>query len=120
MPYYDPQRDPDPQDWLDQDEEERVEAAVTFHRIKGLEAPNARMHAVIHATVETQLAQEQPEVVAALERLRAGGMDRHDAIHAIGQVLAKTLYGVARSATPNDPNRAYFEALKTLTASKRR
>jgi hypothetical protein len=47
-----------------------------------------RAHAANHVIVENQLAMGDATVVpATLARLMQEGLDRHDAIHAIGSVL---------------------------------
>ncbi|WP_425511222.1 DUF1841 family protein [Pseudomarimonas salicorniae] len=79
------------------------------------------MHSTIHAVVENQLAQGQPvEARAALARLLQGGVTRHDAIHAIGSVLAEHLFPVLREAeVPQEFNRlSYVRGLAKLTARK--
>ena len=49
----------------------------------------------------------------------ASGLDRHEAIHAIAWVLANHIQGIATGADPGvDSNRAYFAALKRLTARR--
>jgi hypothetical protein len=74
-------------------------------------------HAVIHATVENPLAEGIPSVTGALARLRQSGLDRHEAIHAIGSVLLEHLQALALAPEPVvDPNSAYFAALDRLTA----
>ena len=50
------------------------------------------MHAVIHSIVENQIAENLESVVRAMARLTAEGLDRHDAVHAIGSVLAVHLH----------------------------
>jgi hypothetical protein len=50
------------------------------------------------------------------ERLISEGLDRHDAIHAIGMVLAEHIYDVLKTTKSHkDPNAPYFAALE-LTA----
>lgn len=45
------------------------------------------------------------------------GLDRHDALHAIGSVLAGHLNDLAKGVPlPADPNVAYYAALERLTA----
>jgi hypothetical protein len=88
---YDPARAPDPVVWLQLDQFERIDAALEHHR-KRLEdwhpeVGNIRLHAVIHAIVENQVASgDPPEVAATLVRLVEEGLERHDAIHAVGSV----------------------------------
>jgi hypothetical protein len=111
---YDPAIGPDPTEWLQMDDGERVLVVRQYH--KGKErAGNAELHAIIHATVETQLAEGHPDVKAAFARLSAEGLDRHDAVHAIGSVLAGEIYGVMKSRRPHDPAE-YARELKALTA----
>lgn len=50
-----------------------------------VEGRNPYLHITVHAIVEGQLeADDPPEVTQALQRLRGGGFNRHDAIHLIG------------------------------------
>jgi hypothetical protein len=80
--------------------------------------PNARLHAVVHAIVENQLAEKIAHVRDSLHRLRAEGLDRHDSIHAIGSVLIGHVWNLMwEGATTPDPNAPYFQALRTLEAS---
>lgn len=112
---YNPLRAPDPQAWLALDEMERIELARRYHKRARVELPNPRVHAVVHAVVENQAAMgDETPVAAALERLRGEGLDRHDAIHAVGTVLAEYLWEGLRG-TEIDPD-AYYDAVTRLTA----
>jgi hypothetical protein len=118
MENYDPGRAPEARDWLDTDEGERLALVSDYHLRARVQLPNATLHATIHVVIENQLALGEAVVVAALARLQAEGLDRHDAIHAIGSVLAEFLYdlmsddGQAGSAS----YRGYLEQLTKLTA----
>ena len=58
-----------------------------------------------------------PHVTATLARLRQEGLDRHDAIHAIGSVLADHMRQLMTGElNVPDPNPIYFAALDRLTA----
>jgi hypothetical protein len=60
-------------------------------------------------------------VQEAFDRLRADGLDRHDAIHAIGWVLSSVLEATIRdtkSFQGTAPNDAYIKALKDLSADR--
>ena len=120
MESYDPLRDPDPDEWLALDEDERVGLIADYHEEAGVHLPTVRLHALIHATVENQLATDDPpEVQKVLEKLLADGLDRHEAIHAIGAVLSEQLFSVLKD--PSQPTQAggsYLENLATLTAEK--
>lgn len=115
---YDPDAAPDPEEWLALDETQRIELVSAYHRRLSAKLPNDHLHAAIHAIVENQLAQEFGLTKDALARLRAEGLDRHEAIHAIGSVLMGHVYNLLQGdAKPPDPNAPYLQALQRLTAS---
>jgi hypothetical protein len=109
---YDPGRPPPANAWLALSEDKRMD-----HRRAGIRLSNPRLHAVIHTIVESQIAEHVVEVERALERLIAQGLDRHDAVHAIGWVLIEQFID-AREATPPrlDLGAHYRRRLETLTA----
>ena len=115
---YDPQRAPDPKTWLALDEEERIVLVLQYHRRARVRVPNSRLHATIHVIVENQVALgDEIPVRRTLERLRAEGLDRHDAVHAIGSVTAKHIYDLLKEGPPaGDPNAPYWAELESLTA----
>jgi hypothetical protein len=92
MDAYNPDTSPTPTDWLRTDEGDRIELVSAYHRRKKIKLPNTQLHAVIHVVVENQLALGEETVVKTLSRLQGEGLSRHDAIHAIGSVLAENLY----------------------------
>ena len=104
--------------WLALDEGEQIALVEAYHRRAGIDLPQATLHAAIHAVVERQLATALPPVVSVLARLTREGLDRHDAIHAIGTVLAEHMRQLmAGEATGTDPNAIYFAALDRLSAA---
>jgi hypothetical protein len=123
---YDPFVEPDPEEWLGMDEQERIGLILEYHRGEGVELPNENAHATFHAIVENQIAQgDQLPVRRTVQRLMTEGLDRHEAIHAVGLVSAEHLYTVLREANEGgqpaangDPNEAYFAELERLTAEK--
>jgi len=117
-PDYDPINAPDAAWWLSLDEDERIHLVLRYHRRARVELPNARAHATFHAIVETQVAMgDELPVARALARLQAEGLDRHDAVHAIGAMLAERMHGLmAGGEQRDDPNQAYWEALEGLSA----
>lgn len=118
MDLYDPDASPTPTDWLGTDEGDRIELVSSYHRRKKITLPNPQLHAVIHVVVENQLALGEEVVVDTLTRLQGEGLSRHDALHAIGSVLAENLYELMQEgSTPTDaPYRQYLERLHKLTA----
>ncbi len=117
MKRYDPERAPDPEKWLALDEQERIMLVEAYHRRARVKLPDRTLHAAIHAVIESQLAARLPVVQATLERLLAQGLDRHDAIHAIGSVVAEYMWK-AMNKKRRDPNpESYFRRLEALNAS---
>ncbi len=114
---YNPTTAPIPSVWLSLDEGHRLELIVNYHRRKGIDLPNVRLHAAIHTAIENQLAEGMPEAQETLTRLMKEGLTRHEAIHAIGTVLSNRIYEIGKgTADSGDPNAAYIEQLKALTA----
>jgi hypothetical protein len=88
---YDADHAPDPEAWLAASEGERFEAVERHHTglSEHARTPKPRLHAALHQVVENQLALDQPpEARRALARLIAGGLPRHEAIHALGLLVA--------------------------------
>lgn len=111
---YDPDVAPSSNEWLALDEGERIALVEQSHDAN---MPNLRVHAAIHATVETQLALRLPSVIDAAARLETEGLDRHDTIHAIGAVLAEHMWVLLRGDAPEGgAETAYFAALDELSA----
>ncbi|MGI9501484.1 MAG: DUF1841 family protein [Geminicoccaceae bacterium] len=119
MDAYDPLTPPSIDDWTELDESERLDLVLTYHQRQGDDLPNPDAHAVVHVIVENQvaLADETP-VAAVMARLMQEGLDRHDAIHAIGYVLAGTLHAATQDKSEADPTSAYYRELMQLTADK--
>ena len=83
-----------------------------------VEVPRLTAHAVFHALVENQLAEDYAPVVRAMTRLTSEGLSRHDAVHAIAFVLAghlNDLFGARADAT--DSLAIYAAAVERLTAA---
>lgn len=84
---YDPEVEPDPSKWQELDEQERITLAEAYHRRAGIEVPEMTVHAIAHAIIENQVAVgDALPVRRAIERLMGEGLDRHDAVHAVGSV----------------------------------
>lgn len=120
MKSYDPLRAPDPRQWQFLDEGERVALVTAYYRRTRDKIPDPTAHATIHVIVENQIAMgDELPVRATLERLMREGLDRHDAIHAIGCVLANHWHDIIHEPTEKEaPHDSYFEELKSFTAEK--
>jgi len=115
MQHYDPLDAPDCEEWLALDEQERIALARDYHGRARIRVPNVAVHAI----VETQIAlgDETPARRTA-QRLMDEGLDRHEAIHAIGSVLVEFMTDLMKAPkSGTDPNVAYFAVLERLTAA---
>ena len=118
---YDPSIPPAPQAWLDLDELERIRLVEVFHRRQRGKRLNFKAHAAVHAIVENQLAEGVESVVRAMGRLHGEGLSRHDALHAIGCVLAEELHDLVTVGADEPPGVArarYDAALERLSAAE--
>jgi hypothetical protein len=122
---YDPLIEPDPDDWLATGEQQRLDVIASYHRREGFDAERIVLHATFHAIVENQIAEgDQLPVRRILRRLMADGLDRHEAVHAIGSVLAVHINELMRQVdspaperqSAHDANARYFSELEHLTA----
>ena len=125
---YDPFTEPDPEQWLALEEEERIDLVVDYHRRARIRFPRAELHAIIHVIVENQIADPELPVRRTAERLMSEGLDRHEAVHAIGSVLAGYVNDLVRDIKSGgdqvetepggDPHAGYFAELEALTAEE--
>ena len=113
---YDPEVAPDRDRWLASSEEDRFAAVRRHHKKARHEAGNPRLHVAIHVAVENQLAELHPAATEAMHRLVAEGLRRHEALHAIGFVLAEEMFEILKSKRPHDPE-VYSRRLQELTAA---
>jgi hypothetical protein len=122
MERYDPEVAPDPIEWLALDADERTLLVEQYHRDARVRLPEqARpIHALIHTVVENQLALENQTIVReTLQRLTGEGLTRHDAVHAIGSVLAEYIHDLMnKKEVQSDGHLPYYEGLHQLTADK--
>ena len=121
MRHYDPELAPDPKEWLKLDEQERIELAERHHLAARIELPSVKAHAVFHAIVENQIAQRLEPVVRAMARLTAEGLSRHDALHAIGSVVADHFYEAMNAKDEDFANTAqarYNASVERLTVKE--
>jgi hypothetical protein len=120
MDRYDPEVAPDPEDWVALDEGERILLVEWYHRDARIDIPKAAraLHASMHVVVENQLAENDEPVVRALARLMKERLSRHDAVHAIGSVVAEQIYDALKlKDTPASLRARYYAAVERLTAA---
>ena len=92
MKNYEPESAPNPAAWIALNEQERIRLAEARHLAARIKLPNVKAHAAFHAIVENQIAEGHAPAVRALARLIHEGLSRHDALHAIGSVVAEHFF----------------------------
>jgi hypothetical protein len=115
---YDPDSPIDPEAWLEFDESIRIDAIRDYHQRKRIRLPNDTVHALMHVAVENQvcLGDAYP-AKSALMRLISEGLMRHEAVHAVGSVLAEQIFNALKGKnTGTAPNSEYIAKLNQLTA----
>ena len=120
MEAYNPERTPEPETWLGLDEQERIVLIETYHRGARIKLPNVTAHALLHAIVENQIALNLDPVVRAMHRLGKEGLTRHDAVHAIGSVVAEHLFDSVKTNQNDDAaalQARYYAAVERLSAA---
>jgi hypothetical protein len=120
MEAYNPECMPEPASWLELDEQERIVLVETYHRVARIKLPNVTAHAALHAIVENQIALNLDPVVRAMHRLGKEGLTRHDAVHAIGSVVAEHLFDILKTNQNDDAaalQARYYAAVERLSAA---
>jgi hypothetical protein len=119
MKRYDPAEQPDPTEWLALDEQERLRLVEAYHRHARIRVPKVQLHATFHVIVENQVALgDELPVRRAVRRLMDEGLDRHDAIHAVGAVVTDQMFEIMRGKELSEEKarEAYNTAVERLTA----
>jgi hypothetical protein len=116
---YDAIEQADPEIWLELDETERVDLVIDYHRRIGVQLENLQLHAMAHVVVENQVALGGiTSVPETLERLMAEGLDRHQAVHAIGGIFMEIVFSaIHKPDDGRDINYEYYRELALLTAA---
>ena len=113
---YDANKNIDSKIWFSEDENDRYEAIYQYHKRIKVKLPNIRIHTLFHVIVENQLAEGIEVVKNKLDELIKDGLDRHDAIHAIGYVLSAHIYNLLKyKPEKSDLNKEYYDKLSKLT-----
>jgi hypothetical protein len=116
MDRYDPNQAPDPDEWNALDESEQIQLVKQYHKRERVKSPNTEVHAVFHVVVENQIAMgEEMNVSKTLDRLLSDGLDRHDALHAIGTVIAGHMQSMMSDGPSEFRQDVYASDLDMLT-----
>ena len=115
---YDPMTAPEPAAWLACSEQERLRQVEAHHEQAKVKLPNATLHAVVHVAVENQIAEGFAPTLRAMERLSGGGLDRHEALHAIGNVLSHHIFGAMKHGAKEFDQDMYALELEMLNLER--
>ena len=116
---YDPQKAPDPGQWLDLSEDAQIRIVREYHHSGAPGLLKEELHAALHVMIENQLALKEKPVRDTMDRLGRDGLDRHDSIHAIGTVLMEHMYDtVHRGSHGANTKEMYYQDLAHLSASE--
>lgn len=119
MLIYDPLAPPDPETWLELDEQERIALVAGYHRRAKIDMPEPRLHAIAHVVVENQVAMgDAVRTAATIRRLQEEGLDRHQAVHAVGTIVMGMMHRLLHPDGDRPANvQATLDAqMDTLTA----
>jgi len=117
---YDADRPPNGAAWLALRDAEKLRLVVSFHAANRQASGRHKSHAAMHVALEDRVARGDGPVVRALARLQQQGKARHDALHAVGEVMARHLPRL--DATPDGADagawqRRLNEALEQMSAT---
>jgi hypothetical protein len=120
MEKYDPFKSIDPEEWLELDEAERIELVRGFHEILEDEMPDDALsiHSSVHVIVENQLAMSVEFIPETIAKLTRQGLDRHEAIHAIGAIVSEDLFDMVKGNIQEFSPKKYRRKLEKITAKR--
>jgi hypothetical protein len=120
MNNYSPDKSINPEEWLALDEGERIALVKAFHENldDGLPEDAIPLHSSIHAIVETQLAMGVESVPETIEKLIRQGLDRHEAIHAVGAILSEDMFDMLKGNIKEFSSKRYRKRLEKITAKR--
>ena len=110
MNQYDPKLAPNPDEWLEPDEQERILLVEQHHHLARDKLPNLTAHAIFHTIVENQIALNLEPVVKAMTRHTKEGLTRHDAVHAIASVVAEHIHDLFNTNDGSNTSQAHYHA----------
>lgn len=120
MKRYNPSQAPDPEEWLELDESERIDLVENFHKESGEDVPEdaEKIHVAIHIIVENQFILRDLPVSATVAKLIRQGLDRHEALHAVGAVLAEDIFNLQSGQKDQWDQKGYRRRLEKLTVKR--
>jgi hypothetical protein len=98
MDAYNPLIEPNRDEWLESSEYDRIDAVSEFHENseEDFEGEALSIHSSVHIIVENQLAMGVELIPETIAKLTRQGLDRHEAIHAIGAIISEDIFDIVR------------------------
>ena len=120
MKSYNPLKVPDPGEWQALDESEQINLVEGFHIDANEEAPEGgwMIHASIHVIVENQNALGVVPVPETMARLVRQGLERHEAIHAVGAIICENVADLLNANEKSWNAKRYRKRLEKLSAKR--
>ncbi len=120
MDKYNPDKPIDPSEWLEIDEAERIGLVRDFHETLEDEMPDDALsiHSTVHVIVENQLAMGVELIPETIAKLTRQGLDRHEAIHAIGAIISEDIFNIVKCTTQELSPKKYRRRLDKITAKR--
>jgi hypothetical protein len=120
MDKYTPDKAVDSENWLALDEAIRIELVHDFHSELDLEmaVEALSLHTTIHVLVENQLAMGVELIPETIAKLTRQGLNRHEAIHAIGALISEDIFDVINGNAEEFSQKKYRRKLEKITAKR--
>ncbi|MDU0355483.1 hypothetical protein RS130_17660 [Paraglaciecola aquimarina] len=120
MEVYDPDNSIEPDAWLALDEATQIDLVWRYHAGLDLDMPVEALsvHSSIHVIVENQLALGVNLLAETVAKLTRQGLDRHEAIHAIGAIISKDVFDIIKGSTEEFSPVKYRRKLQKITAKR--
>lgn len=120
MKKYDPANSIDSQQWLALGEAEQIELVREFHAELEQDMPVEALtvHSSIHVIVENQLAMGVDLIPETIAKLTRQGLDRHEAIHAIGAIISEDIFDLLKGNIKEFSSTKYRRKLEKITAKR--
>jgi hypothetical protein len=122
MNTYNPLIEPNKDEWLESSEYDRIDAVREFHENSDddeFEEDNAlSIHSTLHVIVENQLAMGVDLIPETIAKLTRQGLDRHEAIHAIGAIISEDIFHIMSGERTEFSPKRYRKKLDKITAKR--
>jgi hypothetical protein len=120
MEKYNPLIEPKKEEWLESSEYDRIDNVREFHEDseEDFEDRALSVHATVHVIVENQLAMGVELIPDTIAKLTRQGLNRHEAIHAIGAIISEDIFAIIRGEKAEFSPKQYRRKLEKITAKR--